>query len=342
MVVVVVVVVMMMVMMRILTSTSLLCFLLFLYIYIPPLNHSTISLQFVEFKPDKNSKHINSIRIQSIAASLRQHGLGVLNTTVNYTYQFLRKKFHIFSQFLFDDYIKAHLSREHRWFRKHKHDEDVNTCYPYERAKRFVVDIRRLPGGMNKEGKSYLDMFRLLITEIGNALGYVRMVRSAGMFYCSQAVTYLPDFENVISFADWADKGPQKDAAENTEGGPENVEGAAFSEETIRAGKNLDNVIGNLINNFGEGSDYFKVIVKTFQALLVQVSRPLFFPFTLLSAAAAAADADDADNDDEYTDLYLLCFLLFLFIYSSPFSFCTGTRQREEGEESCSYDYSCY
>ena len=34
--------------------------------------------QFVEFKPDKSSKHLNTIKIQSIAASIRQHGLGVL------------------------------------------------------------------------------------------------------------------------------------------------------------------------------------------------------------------------------------------------------------------------
>ena len=62
--------------------------------------------QFVEFKPDRASKHLNTIKIQSIAASIRQHGLGVLNTAVNFTYQFLAQKFHIFNQFLFDDYIK--------------------------------------------------------------------------------------------------------------------------------------------------------------------------------------------------------------------------------------------
>ena len=71
----------------------------------------------------------------------------------------------------------AHLGREHRWFRKHKHDDDVNNCYPYERARRFVAEIRKL--GATKQGKSFLDQFRVLITEIGNALGYVRMVRSA-------------------------------------------------------------------------------------------------------------------------------------------------------------------
>ena len=32
-----------------------------------------------------------------------------MNTTVNFTFQFLRKKFYIFSQFLYDEHIKARL-----------------------------------------------------------------------------------------------------------------------------------------------------------------------------------------------------------------------------------------
>ena len=41
--------------------------------------------------------------------------------------------------------------------------------YPYERAAKFVKDIRRL--GVSDSGRSFLDQFRVLITEIGNALG---------------------------------------------------------------------------------------------------------------------------------------------------------------------------
>jgi WASH complex subunit 7 len=61
----------------------------------------------VESRPGNASKHLNTIKIQSIAASVRQHGLGVLNTAVNFTYQFLAQKFNIFSQFLADLYIKV-------------------------------------------------------------------------------------------------------------------------------------------------------------------------------------------------------------------------------------------
>ena len=43
---------------------------------------------------------------------------------VNVTYQFLRKKFKIFSEFLYDDHIKSRLIKEIRHFKDHK--EELN------------------------------------------------------------------------------------------------------------------------------------------------------------------------------------------------------------------------
>lgn len=250
-----------------------------IHIFVSRFTYNINMQEFVEFRPDKNSKHVNTIKIQSIAASIRQHGLGVLNTTVNFTYQFLSSKFHIFSQFLFDDQIRRILSREHRFYRKHKHDADVNNQYPYERAVEVVKDIRKL--GMNEQGKSFLDQFRILVTEIGNALGYVRMVRSASMYYCAEAVKYLPEFEDMISFAEYAGEG--RKAAAAAEGGEEGAaaaaasateddatfEGAKLSPETVRAAENLDESINTLVRNFGSASDYFKILVNVFQTVLL-------------------------------------------------------------------------
>lgn len=187
-----------------------------IHIFVSRFTYNIHTQEFVEFRPEKNSKHVNTIKIQSIAASVRQHGLGVLNTTVNFTYQFLSSKFHIFAQFLFDDHIRRVLSREHRFYRKHKHDASVNNQYPYERALDVVKDIRKL--GVNEAQKSFLDQFRILITEIGNALGYVRMVRSASMFYCAEAVKYLPDFEDALCFADYAGEGRKAEKEEGADG----------------------------------------------------------------------------------------------------------------------------
>ena len=55
--------------------------------------------------------------------------------------------------------------------------------YPYERAAKFVKDIRRL--GVSDSGRSFLDQFRVLITEIGNALGYVALTVMGLLFSLS-------------------------------------------------------------------------------------------------------------------------------------------------------------
>ena len=67
-----------------------------------------------------SNKHLNTINIRHIANSIRTHGIGIMNTTVNFTYQYLRKQFYIFSQFLFDEHIKAKLIRDISYFKESK------------------------------------------------------------------------------------------------------------------------------------------------------------------------------------------------------------------------------
>lgn len=43
---------------------------------------------------------------------------------VNFTYQFLRKKFYIFSQFMYDEHIKSRLIKDIRFFRETKDQSD--------------------------------------------------------------------------------------------------------------------------------------------------------------------------------------------------------------------------
>ena len=101
---------------------------------------------FVENKPDSTSsiKYLNIIDIKSIVTSIRQHGLGVVSTTINCTYQFLTKKFHLFSQTLFNEYLKGHLVRESKWFKKHKNEISIDNIYPYERSVQFAKNMKRL------------------------------------------------------------------------------------------------------------------------------------------------------------------------------------------------------
>jgi WASH complex subunit 7 len=116
---------------------------------------------FVE--ASSQNKHLNTINIRHIANSIRTHGTGIMNTTVNFTYQFLRKKFGIFSQFLYDDQIKSRLTKDARYFRENQSALDQK--YPFDRASKFNKGIRKL--GVVEGNTTYLDQFRMLISQIG-------------------------------------------------------------------------------------------------------------------------------------------------------------------------------
>ncbi|CAB3987009.1 WASH complex subunit 4-like, partial [Paramuricea clavata] len=188
-----------------------------------------------------NNKHLNTINIRHIANSIRTHGSGIMNTTVNFTYQFLRKKFFIFSQFLYDEHIKGRVLKDIRYFKEIR--EETGQKYPFERAEKFNKGIRKL--GLTPDSLSYLDQFRELITQVGNAMGYIRMVRSGGLHCVSNAIRFVPDLEDIISF-------------------DELVKDEGLSDETQEAAKNLDAAISNMAKNFAEGTDYFKLLVDVF------------------------------------------------------------------------------
>ncbi|CAL1261517.1 unnamed protein product [Larinioides sclopetarius] len=188
-----------------------------------------------------SNKHLNTINIRHIANSIRTHGIGVMNTTVNFVYQFLRKKFQIFSQFLYDEHIKSRLIKDFRYFKENKVQNGQK--YPFDRAEKFHRGIRKL--GLTNDGQSYLDQFRLLISQIGNAMGFVRMIRSGGIHCCSNAIRFIPDLDDIITFTDLC-------------------EDEKLATETISGAVKLDSVISNLSKNFSEGTEYFKLLVDAF------------------------------------------------------------------------------
>lgn len=100
---------------------------------------------------------------------------------------------------------------------------------------------------MTADGLSYLDQFRQLITQIGNALGYVRLIRSGGLHACSNAISFLPNINASTSFETMC----------------KNLD---YSETTQVAAKRLEDDIGNLVRNFTEGIQYFKILVDVFSS----------------------------------------------------------------------------
>lgn len=213
-----------------------------IHIFVRKYNYNMNTQIFIE-KSSEN-KTLNTINIQHVANSIRTHGTGIMNTTVNFTYQYLKQKMRVFSEFLFDEHIKSSLFREIRYFVENK--ESLDSKYPYDRAEKLLRDIRKL--GVLADNQTYLDKFRVLISEIGNAMGYVRMIRSGGLLYTSNAIKFVPSLDEIAKFGDWLqDKG-------------------GIATDTIAAAKNLDSVIESLSHHFAEGTDYFRMFVQVFQS----------------------------------------------------------------------------
>ncbi len=75
-----------------------------------------------------------------------------------------------------------------RFFKENR--ASLDSKYPYERADLLAKEIKRL--GEFEDGKTFLDKFRSLVTTTGNALGFVRLLRSASINYCSKHIEFLP------------------------------------------------------------------------------------------------------------------------------------------------------
>ena len=194
---------------------------------------------FVE--QSSNNKHLNTINIRHIANSIRTHGTGIMNTTINFTFQYLRKKFFVFSQFLYDDHIYSRLVKDARFYKEHK--EEFDQCYPYDRADKFNRGIRKL--GLTPDGQSFLDQFRILITHIGNAMGYIRMIRSGGIHACSNAIKFIPDLDDIVNIEELTQE--------------ENL-----PTDTVRSAAIFDTVLENLNKNFSDSTVYFRMLVDVF------------------------------------------------------------------------------
>jgi WASH complex subunit 7 len=138
------------------------------------------------------------------------------------------------------------------------------------------LEIRKL--GITESGQSYLDQFRQLIAEMGNALGFVRMVRLGGLSYCSATSGFVQEGKNISFELASKDLG--------------------MSPETVQAGKLLDTALETQ-NMSLDGTNYFNILVNVFSQELQSdgnVHLKDFFlvvPALMISAIEAMLQAKD-------------------------------------------------
>ena len=198
---------------------------------------------FVQLTPE--TKQIKSVGVRQVHHSLKTHGVGILSTAINHIYKFLMKQYEKFSEFLNDDMINSPLLIEAKWFRTNK--ESVTQRYPFERADKIAKVIKNL--GVLEGGATVLDKFRLLITKVGNTLGYVRMIRNASIKDSSDLFKFMPKHIDKLKL--------EEELAENQ------VEG-----EPMECGKMFDRAVGLLFEQEKDATDYLRLLVSIFDGIL--------------------------------------------------------------------------
>uniref|UniRef100_A0A182QF59 Uncharacterized protein n=1 Tax=Anopheles farauti TaxID=69004 RepID=A0A182QF59_9DIPT len=141
---------------------------------------------------------LNVVKIEHIANSIKRHGPGIISTVVNYAFQFLRQKLFTFSHFLYDEQIHSRLAADAKKLANEGGNSAsgstpttgvASVTYTYDRALAFNRRIRNL--GLSDDGDTYIDLFRKLICQIGNAMAFIRMLHAGALHECTGAAEFV-------------------------------------------------------------------------------------------------------------------------------------------------------
>ncbi|KAI5723753.1 hypothetical protein M8J76_010468 [Diaphorina citri] len=233
-------------------------------------NYNINNQIFIENK--SNSKFLNTITIAHIANNIRIYGIGIINTLINYIYQYLCKKLKFLIKYLYNENIKSKLIKEIKFYRDNK--IKFNQKYPFDRAEKLLKSVKTIqeePDTTDENGHlNYLERFRLVITQVGNAIGLIRMIRSGSLHYCANSVQFVPNLDSVDDIE--AKFLTPTDNSEATQAKPNKL-----SDNTRECLKNLDTVLKKSINNLHDSTDYFKLIINVFKPLLSNTNIKHFY-----------------------------------------------------------------
>eukprot|EP00792_Barthelona_sp_PAP020_P005974 TRINITY_DN2867_c0_g1_i1.p1 TRINITY_DN2867_c0_g1~~TRINITY_DN2867_c0_g1_i1.p1 ORF type:complete len:1158 (-),score=297.25 TRINITY_DN2867_c0_g1_i1:42-3488(-) len=227
--------------------------------------HYNLHCQFFIERISAEHRYVHTITNEQISSSIETHGSGIVSTAVYYVWTFLVNRLNIISQFLFDDYVRSPLKTEAAWFEQHR--KSLDNVYPYVRAEELRKTIKKLGSHSNI---NLIDKFREVVTRIGNALGYLRMLRSGDLRSSALQLSFVRNFDQLPDLVEKAreDNLPQ---------------------DTIQAVENLQELLVSLQETFTDSKDFLQIIVEgTGQTLANEQHKHLqyfyiFVPALLIS-----------------------------------------------------------
>lgn len=169
--------------------------------------------------------------------NIRKHGVGILANVMNQLYKFVKRQIQNFcKRFLLDEQIKNLLLREAKIFNRNK--EKYNNQYPYERAYNVNRALKSLVDDTN-----YLELVRERITQIGNTLGFVRMIKNASLKDNQNLLKFIPKFLDDFDFESLAEE-------------------LVIGGETMESVKMFDHSVQLMQKQSDDANDYLRNMVK--------------------------------------------------------------------------------
>jgi WASH complex subunit 7 len=243
--------------------------------------HSQI---FIEITKDNN--YITVIGMQQILNSLNTHGIGIVNSIVNKIYHFTINRLKSISNVINDEYIKSSLIMEKRYWLENK--EDLQNFYPYERAEHIMNDIKQY----GKTGNTnIIDQLKNCISHVGNALGYVRTLKSALKEFQSQSLKYFSTNPSVLNSYLGKINNPD--------------------EQTKKASEIFNDTLNLLQTKEKKSTNYLLLLVNLFDNIFTSENIPdidLFFylmPALTISAAESLIVAKDKLHKKNNKEAYI-------------------------------------
>lgn len=249
------------------------------------------------FTPSTSNQSLNVLQVKHIEGSLQTHGYGLLDSSVNCTYQVLKRLINLLSKQLTDDKLRAILTKELQKFEQSSKSatSDKQCSMSFEKANK-IAKLFKTSTSHQTEAQTVgidLDSLRQLITQIGNLLAFIRMLKNGALNCASKSVNYLPNIDDLsnLKLSKFLQRGFR-----------------GHQNETIkRACGNFDQCLEDLDENFSPKTNYFNIIISLFTNILsdksdlAQGAQPVERKVSVDRQSASESVEDAGETDEQPT-----------------------------------------
>lgn len=208
-----------------------------------------------------SGQSLNVLQFKHVAQSIQTHGYGLLDSAINCTYQALKRLVNLFSRQISDERLRASLQKEQQQFQRVQ-----RPSMSFEKATRIAKQFRLNAATLADSNAGQhqtaidLDSIRQTVTQLGNLLALIRLIKSGALNCASKSVDYLPELDDLsnLRLANCA---------------AEEFSQFKLQAPLVEAAQNLDLCLSDFQANFSPTTDYLKMIVELFTSLLSE-GRP--------------------------------------------------------------------